>query len=296
VPIPAVQGFRKGPLCDDRQRPPSPDRDRFPITPSFVHDFFADQYNQLIGRSGIYENPGIPLRGHGGASCSPGMFDAVSVQLLVGDPRRVYGDHAASRHGETQIEGFNSSNTLVFNTTIPIPPSGSAASDTPTQNAVLQADALLAAQSGLASTLPACSSGNPPCIAPDPGGSTVITNSTTGSYVAQDTVVSQQVSQYSTTLQGTVNGQTVFEQTYAAAFSDPAVQAAVSAADAILTADRATPGAPVQTSNSSALESSQSFYVLTGDTSATGTVTVSTTDTFGPNAITVEYPKSNDFR
>ena len=198
--------------------------------------------------------------------------------------------------GQTQIEGFSTANAVVFNQTLPIPPSGSAATDTPTRQAVLQADALLAAQSGQASTLPACSSASPPCLAPDPGGETVITNSTTSNYVAQDTPVTQQVNQYATTLKATVNGQTVFEQTYAAAFSDPAVQAAVSAADAILTADRATPGAPVQTSNSSALESSQSFYVLTGDTSATGTVTVSTTDTFGPNAITVEYPKSNDFR
>ena len=41
----------------------------------------------------------------------------------------------------------------------------------------------------------------------------MITNSTTSSYVAQDTVVSQQVNQYSTTLKATVNGQTVFQQT-----------------------------------------------------------------------------------
>ena len=71
----------------------------------------------------------------------------------------------------------------------------------------------------------------------------MVTNSTTSSYVAQDTTVSQQVNQYATTLKATVSGQTVFEQTYAAASGDPAVQAAVSAADAILTADRATPNA-----------------------------------------------------
>jgi hypothetical protein len=187
--------------------------------------------------------------------------------------------------GETQIEGFNASNAVVFNQTPPIPPSGSAASDTPTQQAVLQADALLAAQSGQASTLPAC--GSPPCLALNPGGSQVFTNSTTNSYVAQDTVVSRQVNQYSTTLQATVNGQTVFQQTYAAAFNDPAVQAAVSAADAILTADQATPGAPVQTSNSTVLQSSQLSYVLTGDTGATGNYTTTAATTAGPAVLVV---------
>ena len=197
--------------------------------------------------------------------------------------------------GQTQIEGFSSSNAVVFNETLPIPPSGSAASDTPTQQAVLQADALLAAQSGQASTLPACSSASPPCLAPDPGGETVITNSTTSNYVAHDTPVTQQVNQYATTLKATVNGQTVFEQTYAGAFSDPAVQAAVSAADAILTADRATPGAPVQTASSSALQGSQSSYVLTGDTTATGTPTVTDTYIFGPVAIPVGANQSEVF-
>ena len=201
--------------------------------------------------------------------------------------------------GQTQIEGFSTSNAVVFNQTIPIPPVGSAASDTPTQQAVLQADALLAVQSGQASTLPACYTAVP-CLLDspnggNPGGAIVITNSTTSSYVAQDTVVSQQVNQYATTLKATVSGQTVFQQTYAAAFSDPAVQAAVSAADAILTADHAAPGAPVQTSSSSVLQSSQSSYVLTSDTVSTGNVTNSTTFTFGPAAIEVGSSQADVF-
>ena len=65
------------------------------------------------------------------------------------------------------------------------------------------------------------------------------------------------------------------------------MQAAVSAADAILTADHATAGTPVQASSSSALQGSQSSYVLTSDTTATGTPTVSTATTFGPAAIAV---------
>ena len=187
--------------------------------------------------------------------------------------------------GQTQIEGFSTSNAVVFNEALPIPPSGSAASDGPTQQAVLQADALLAVQSGQASTLPAC--GTPVCLAPNPGGQHVVTNSASSSYVAQDTVVSQQVNRYATTLKAILNGQTVFEQTYAAAFSDPAVQAAVSAANAILAADRAIAGAPAQTSSSSALQSSQSSYVLTGDTTPTGNSTPSDTVIFGPAAINV---------
>ena len=197
--------------------------------------------------------------------------------------------------GQTQIEGFSTSNAVVVNQTIPIPPSGSAATDTPTQQAVLQADALVAAQSGQASTLPACSSAGPPCLTPNSGGHQVITNSTTSSYVVQDTFVSQQVNQYSTTLKATIGSQTVFEQTYAAGFSDPAVQAAVSAADAILAADRATPGAPVQTSSSSALQGSQSSYVLTGDTTATGNTTQSDPVTNGPAAIAVGNNQTDVF-
>jgi hypothetical protein len=203
--------------------------------------------------------------------------------------------------GETQIEGLSATNAVVFNTTIPIPPAGSAASDTPTQDAVIQADALLVAQSGQAAMLPACGSpvGLSPlvglCLAPNPGTPVVVTHSTTSTYVAQDTVVSQQVNQYATILQATVNGQTVFQQTYAAAFSDPAVQAAVSGADAILTADHATPGAPAQTSSSSVLQGGQSSYVLTSDTTATGNTTMTDAVTFGPVDIQVGVSQTEAF-
>jgi len=188
--------------------------------------------------------------------------------------------------GQTQIVGYNASSVSVFNQTLPIPPSGTAASDVATQQAVLQADALVAAQSGLASTLPAC--GSPPCLAANPGGATVITNSTTSSYVAQDTPMSVRVDQYSTTLSAILNGTaTVFQQTYALAFSDPTVQAAVSTADAILTGDHATFSAPVLTSTSIALQSSQVSYALTGDTTSTNNIVTTSVVTFGPAAIEV---------
>jgi len=197
--------------------------------------------------------------------------------------------------GQTQIVGYNASNAVVFNQTLPIPPSGSAASDVATQQAVLQADALVAAQSGLASTLPACGSAVP-CLAPNPGGSTVVTNSTTSSYVAQDTPVSIRVDQYSTALSAILNGSaTVFQQSYALAFTDPTVQAAVTSADAILTGDHATFSAPVLTSTSTALQSSQVSWVFTGDTTPTGNVTQTGVTTFGPVALPVGQNQTDVF-
>jgi hypothetical protein len=109
--------------------------------------------------------------------------------------------------------------------------------------------------------------------------------------------VTQQVNQYSTTLKAILNGsQTVFQQTYAVAFSDPAVQAAVSTADAILTGDNASPSAPAQTSTSTVLQSSQvSNGPIVQSTQATGNTTVTDTDTFGPATIMVGDNQSDTF-
>jgi hypothetical protein len=134
-------------------------------------------------------------------------------------------------------------------------------------------------------------------IAPNPGGQLVITNSTTSSYVTVQTPVTQQVNQYSTTLKAILNGsQTVFQQTYTVAFSDPAVQAAVSTADAILTGDNASPSAPAQTSTSTVLQSSQvSNGPIVQSATATGNTTVTDTDTFGPATIMVGDNQSDTF-
>ena len=134
-------------------------------------------------------------------------------------------------------------------------------------------------------------------IAPNPGGQSVITNSTTSSYVTVQTPVSQQVNQYSTTLKAILNGsQTVFQQTYAVAFSDPAVQAAVSTADAILTGDNASPSAPAQTSTSTVLQSSQvSNGPIVQSSQATGNTTVTDVVTFGPATIMVGDNQSDTF-
>ena len=134
-------------------------------------------------------------------------------------------------------------------------------------------------------------------IAPNPGSPTVVTNSTTSSYVTVQTPVTQQVNQYSTTLKAILNGsQTVFRQTYTVAFSDPAVQAAVSTADAILTGDGASPSAPAQTSTSTVLQSSLvSNGPIVQSTQATGNVSVTTVDTFGPATIMVGDNQSDTF-
>jgi hypothetical protein len=134
-------------------------------------------------------------------------------------------------------------------------------------------------------------------VAPNPGGAVVVTNSTTSSYVTVQTPVSQQVNQYSTTLKAILNGsQTVFQQTYAVAFSDPVVQAAVSTADAILTGDNASPSAPVQTSTSTVLQSSQTTNgPIVQSNQATGNTTVTTVDTFGPATILVGDNQSDTF-
>ena len=134
-------------------------------------------------------------------------------------------------------------------------------------------------------------------IAPNPGGKVVVTNSTSSSYVTVQTPVTQQVNQYSTTLKAILNGsQTVFQQTYTVAFSDPAVQAAVSTADAILTGDGASPSAPAQTSTSTVLQSTQvSNGPIVQSTTATGNSTVTDTYTFGPATIMVGDNQSDTF-
>ena len=134
-------------------------------------------------------------------------------------------------------------------------------------------------------------------VAPNPGGKVVVTNSTTSSYVTVQTPVPQQVNQYSPTLKAILNGsQTVFQQTYTVAFSDPAVQAAVSTADAILTGDGASPSAPAQTSTSTVLQSSLvSNGPIVQSTQATGNVSVTTVDTFGPATIMVGDNQSDTF-
>jgi hypothetical protein len=124
--------------------------------------------------------------------------------------------------------------------------------------------------------------------APNPGGQTVVTNSTTSYFTNAfvDTPVAVRVDQYQTTIDALLNGGQVFQETFGLPFSDPAVQAAVAAADAILAGDSASYGSPGLVFNSTSLAGSQLTYVTTGE-SATGAVEITGMDTFGPNYIAV---------
>jgi hypothetical protein len=79
----------------------------------------------------------------------------------------------------------------------------------------------------------------------------------------------------------TLNGSQVFSQTLDAPFSDPSVQAALSTADGILSADGASFGAPFLASGNTSLLGSDLSYVQTGET-PTGNVSFGQTVTFGP--------------
>src|SRR5581483_8357049 len=127
-------------------------------------------------------------------------------------------------------------------------------------------------------------SGATPISAGGGGGSTIVTNSNstniTGAFV--DTPFTQRVDQYQTTIQAILNGSTqVYQQTFALPFSDPAVQAAIAQANAILTGDGAPPGAPQLILNSTSQTGSQTTYTTTGQ-SETGEFIVSASQRFGP--------------
>ncbi len=144
-----------------------------------------------------------------------------------------------------------------------------------------------------------------PVIAPNPGGSVVVTNSTTASYVFTNSTASttQVVDNYATTLAAFLNGNRVYSASFSVPYSDASVQAAVSAADAILAGDAASFGAPLLTSNTSALQSSATTTSLPTYTcatqpaglQATGNVTNSTSTTFGPASIMVGNCQSDLF-
>ena len=154
------------------------------------------------------------------------------------------------------------------------------------------------------------------CLVANPTGNTVITYSYTNDPTFVNTPLSQTVNQYRTTLTALLNGgTTVFQQTFAVAFSDPPVQNAIAQADAVLTSDGATFGSPVLTLNSTTLQSSVVSYVATSPTpnlptligcfiasGAAGTcagVTVrnnnSNTETFGPATVMIGPNYSDQF-
>ena len=165
---------------------------------------------------------------------------------------------------------------------------GSSTVDAGIQALVGQADAVVAKYAPY-DPLPSCGGTTVSyCLAPNPGGDAVVTNSTTASDINVYTPVSQRVDQYSTTVTAMLNGsQTVFQQTFAAASSDPTVLAAIALADSILAGDSASYGSPTVVTNPAILQGTQTVNVQTGPPVADGNTSTSTVDTFGPAVIYV---------
>lgn len=105
--------------------------------------------------------------------------------------------------------------------------------------------------------------------------------------------VTNTVQTYSTEIQGTLNGNIVYDQTLSAAFSDPSVQAAlISARAAITSAGGSNISGPSLIANSTAQVSSTTDTTYT----TTGTnVTTATTQYIGPQTIQVGDNQSQTF-
>lgn len=153
----------------------------------------------------------------------------------------------------------------------------------------------------LAATLCVCGLPLDAAIVPNPGGSVVVTNSTSATISYMDTPVTNRVDNYSTTVTAFLNGSQVFSQTYAAAFGSPTLMAAVMQANSILTGDNATFGGPQLIFNNSMLVSSiltppPTFTCLTvPSTFVTGATSTTTVNTFGPATIPVQDCQQDTF-
>lgn len=115
--------------------------------------------------------------------------------------------------------------------------------------------------------------------APNPGGATVITNSSTNETVYADTPVSVANHTFATTIEATLGNQVIFQQTFALPYADPIVQASVIQANVIFTANGVVPSAPFLSSSSLTNLGSQTTTLVTGQTT---TNTTSFTSVFGP--------------
>ncbi len=173
---------------------------------------------------------------------------------------------------------------------------GTSGTDPVIQAQVTQADAVIM-QFARYSPLPPCANFTTSyCYATNAGGTYVISASSNPSYVYIDTPISQRVDQYQTTIQAKLNGnQTVFQESFALAAGDPAVQAAIQQADGILAADNAAFGSPILASNLVSLESSQLTYVQTGPAVADGNSTETDSTIFGPTVILVGPNETDPF-
>ena len=129
-----------------------------------------------------------------------------------------------------------------------------------------------------------------PYVNCNPGGAVIGSNSQSQQLsFATPVVTTATASAFSTEIVGTYNGTTVYDQTFAAAYGTPTVQAGVTAANAaIATAggSNAVIPAPALTSTSSNTStSSSSIYSVAQPEASTTVITSTTTTTFGPATI-----------
>ena len=131
---------------------------------------------------------------------------------------------------------------------------------------------------------------------PNPGGDTVVTNSMTATATYVINPVTNNVSNFSTTVTAFLNGTLVAGGSFALPFTDPTVQAAVAAADAVLAANGASYGAPVLFSTATTTSSSTAAPVVpnlscaqltSGGYAQNGVVSISQTHLFGPATVPV---------
>jgi hypothetical protein len=125
------------------------------------------------------------------------------------------------------------------------------------------------------------------------GTRTVVSNSRTEQLTfASPTVTTATATAYSTEILGKYNGATVYDQTFAAAYGTPTVQAGITAANsAIVTAGGSSvqiPAPALTTSSTSTNTASTSIYSTPQPLSSDFVSTVTSTDTFGPATVMAE--------
>jgi hypothetical protein len=168
--------------------------------------------------------------------------------------------------------------------------------------------------------LPACSGTNwvvqettqTNCAVVNPGGKIATTNTDVLAPTVVNTQTSQTVDDYATTLTAKLNGNIVFQESFAAPLTAASGATAVAQADAALTADGAISPSPVLATASTTLQSTTLAYVPTSPTLTlaelatcaldSGTCagvsyqdTTSTVETFGPASVQVGLGATDSF-
>ena len=129
-----------------------------------------------------------------------------------------------------------------------------------------------------------------PYVNCNPGGAVIGSNSQSQQLsFATPVVTTATASAFSTEIVGTYNGTTVYDQTFAAAYGTPTVQAGVTAANAAIAtaggSDAVIPAPALTSTSSNTSTSSSSIYSVAQPEASTTVITSTTTTTFGPATI-----------